>query len=248
MVKSDYLITKNLLIAKDTYEMILEGDCSSLTTPGMFINIKMGKDSTYFLRRPISVVDYSEKSMTIIYKVAGDGTKILSEMKINDYLNCLVGLGNGFNIDKNPGKKVCLIGGGVGIPPLYRLAKDLKSSGIEVSVVLGFNSKDEEFYADEFKAIADHVFVTTVDGSMGTKGFVTNVLDQIDFDYYFSCGPEPMLMELLKLKQEGQLSFEERMGCGFGACMGCSCKTLTGYKRICVEGPVMESKEVFIDG
>ncbi len=236
-------ITENKRIANSVYKMLLKGDTSAIKNSGQFINILI---EGFFLRRPISVCDYDDTTLTILYKTFGKGTQKMSEMKPGDNLDCLVGLGNGF--DYILGKEsVVLVGGGVGVPPLYNLAKELLKDGKKPMIVLGFNSKDDVFYESEFKALGLNVYVATVDGSYQTKGFVTNVLENLDFDYYFACGPHAMLMSLAKLDVEGQLSFEERMGCGFGACMGCSCKTITGYKRICKEGPVLLSSEVIIN-
>ena len=196
------------------------------------------------MRRPISVCDYDDKTLTLIYKNVGAGTKKLSEMESGTVLDILVGLGNGYDISKS-GDAPLLIGGGVGVPPLYKLCKLLIAEGKKPTVILGFNSACDVFYEKEFSALGAKVLVTTADGSYGTRGFVTNVMDGLDYSYFYTCGPEPMLKAVHKAtKTSGQMSFEERMGCGFGACMGCSCKTLTGYKRICKEGPVMEKEEI----
>lgn len=241
MNQAYYKIISNKPIAKDVYEMILAGDTSEVTAPGQFINIKIDGE---FLRRPISICDYDEKSITIIYKVVGKGTEIMSKMCPEDVLDVLAGLGNGFDTEKS-GDAPVLIGGGVGVPPMYRLAKDLLAAGKKVTVILGFNKKEEIFYAEEFEKAGAEVFVTTVDGSVGIKGFVTDALEKIDYTYFYTCGPEPMLKALYNAsKTSGQLSFEERMGCGFGVCMGCSCKTKYGNKRICVDGPVLEKEEI----
>ena len=221
--------------------MVLSGDTSDIRVSGGFVNIKI---DGLFLRRPISVCDFDENSLTLIYKVVGKGTESLSEMKEGEVLDLLVGLGNGYDTKKS-GDAPLLIGGGVGVPPLYKLAKLLTAQGKRVSVVLGFNSACDVFYEEEFRALGAEVRVTTADGSYGTKGFVTDAMGDIDYSYFYTCGPEPMLKAVHKAtKTSGQMSFEERMGCGFGACMGCSCKTLTGYKRICKEGPVMEKEEI----
>lgn len=236
-----YKILSNESIASDVYLMKLLGDTSSITKSGQFINIKI---EGLFLRRPISVCDYDESSITIIYKIFGEGTKIMSNMSKGMLLDCLVGLGNGYDLDVLDDKDIIVVvGGGVGVPPLYNLSKKLKLINKKVIAVIGFNSKCDVFFEKELGLICDEVYVTTVDGTCGKQGYVTDVLKNIDFDYYMACGPQPMLMALLDFK-EGQLSFEERMGCGFGACMGCSCKTISGYKRVCVEGPVLFSHEV----
>ncbi|MDO5496656.1 MAG: dihydroorotate dehydrogenase electron transfer subunit [Alistipes sp.] len=223
--------------------MCLEGDTQWITRPGQFVNIEL--DGLY-LRRPISICDWDENSITLIYKVVGRGTEQMSRMTQGEVLDVLTGLGNGFNPDAEC-QKALLVGGGVGVPPLYRLAKELLGRGRSVSVVLGFGSKAELFYEEEFRALGAEVYVSTVDGSAGVKGFVTDAIREsnISFDYFYACGPLPMLKALSQsCEQSGELSFEERMGCGFGACMGCSCKTLTGNKRICKEGPVMRKEEI----
>lgn len=240
MKQSLFTISENVPLNETVYKMILTGDTSQITSPGQFINIKI---SDKYLRRPISVCDADEKTVTIIYKVVGHGTEILSQMKSGETLDVLTGLGNGYDLSLS-GDKPMLLGGGVGVPPLYMLAKQLIEQGKKVSVVLGFNTKSEIFYEEEFKKIGADVTVTTVDGSYGVKGFVTDALTD-DYSYFYTCGPEPMLKAIFKATTtSGQFSFEERMGCGFGACMGCSCKTVTGYKRICKEGPVLNKEEI----
>lgn len=241
MKQGIYKILENKALTSNVYKMVLEGDTSAITAPGQFINIKL---DNFFLRRPISICDYDDKTITIIYKVVGKGTEVLSSMNPNGKLDILVGLGNGYNLDKNY-NKVLLIGGGVGVPPLYNLAKTLKNKGKNVGVILGFNTKEEIFYEDEFKRLGCNVKVTTVDGSYGIKGFVTTAMEEIDYEYFYTCGPEPMLKAIYNAsKTSGEFSFEERMGCGFGACMGCSCKTLYGNKRICKDGPVLVKEEI----
>lgn len=241
MTQGIYKVLSNAPIAPSVYKMELEGDTSALTRPGQFINFKI---EGLYLRRPISVCDYSENTITVIYKVVGEGTELMSKAKMGDQFDILVGLGNGFDA-KTSGEKPLLIGGGVGIPPLYKLCKDLVASGKEVSVILGFNKKEEIFYEDEFKALGAKVYITTVDGSYGIKGFVTNAMEEIDYTYFYTCGPEPMFRAIeAAAKTSGQYSFEERMGCGFGACMGCSCKTKYGNKRICKDGPVLLREEI----
>ena len=221
-------------------KIVLAGDTSAISSCGQFVNIRLeGK----YLRRPISVCDYDDETFTLVYKKVGSGTRQLSRMKPGESLDVLTGLGNGFDKSKS-GSSPLLIGGGVGLTPMYRLCKDLIAEGKNVSVILGFNTKDESFYVDEFKSLGARVTVTTIDGSLGVKGYVTDTLPE-DYSYFFCCGPEPMLKALFKAtKTSGQFSFEERMGCGFGACMGCSCKTVTGYKRICKDGPVLEKEEI----
>ena len=241
MKQAIYEITENVRIAKDIYKMILLGDTSDITKPGQFINIRLdGK----FLRRPISVCDYDDKTITIIYKVVGGGTEDMSVLNAGDKLDILTGLGNGFDTSKSC-TDVLLIGGGVGVPPMYRLAKELIAEGKDVTVILGFNSSDDVFYEDEFKSIGAKVHVTTADGSYGVKGFVTDVMKDLTYSYFYTCGPEPMFKAIEAIAAtSGQYSFEERMGCGFGACMGCSCKTKYGNKRICKDGPVLEREEI----
>ncbi|MBR5223225.1 MAG: dihydroorotate dehydrogenase electron transfer subunit [Clostridia bacterium] len=240
MTQGIYKILYNFALTDNVYSMVLEGDTSALIAPGQFVNIKLdGK----FLRRPISVCDFNDKTITIIYKVVGEGTAQMSKMKAGETLNLLVGLGNGFNPEK-AGEKPLLIGGGVGIPPLYNLCKELLKMGKKPTVILGFNTKSEIFYDKAFAELGVNVIVTTVDGSQGVKGFVTDAFPS-DYDYFFTCGPMPMFKAIEKVaKTSGQYSFEERMGCGFGACMGCSCKTKYGNKRICKDGPVLYREEI----
>ena len=233
-------IVENSALTDCVYKMTLRGDVSEITDPGQFVNIKL--DGLY-LRRPISVCDVNEDTLTIIYKVVGKGTKQMSEMQ-SGTLDVLTGLGNGYDMTV-AGERPVLLGGGVGVPPMYLLAKKLIAEGKKVSVILGFNTVNEVFYENEFKALGADVLVTTVDGSYGTKGFVTDALKNIEYTYFYTCGPEPMLKAVYRASvTSGQMSFEKRMGCGFGACMGCSCKTITGYKRICKEGPVMRKEEI----
>ena len=240
MKQSIFTIIENKALTKDVYKMVLEGDTSAITASGQFVNIQL---SGKFLRRPISVCDWDATTLTIVYKVVGHGTEQMSGMAIGEKLDILTGLGNGYDLTL-AGENPLLIGGGVGVPPMYGAAKKLSEMGIKAKVILGFNVKDEIFYEEEFKALGCDVTVTTVDGSYGVKGFVTNALPET-YSYFYTCGPEPMLKAVYKATAtSGQMSFEERMGCGFGACMGCSCKTITGYKRICKEGPVMKKEEI----
>ena len=233
-------IVSNTGLTENVYKMVMRGDTSAITAPGQFVNIKL---EGLYLRRPISVCDVCGDELTIIYKAVGKGTKQMSAMS-EGKLDVLTGLGNGYDLTLS-GDHPVLLGGGVGVPPMYLLAKRLMAEGKKVSVILGFNTEAEVFYENEFKALGCDVTVTTVDGSYGVKGFVTDALKEIDYTYFYTCGPEPMLKAIYRdAATSGQMSFEKRMGCGFGACMGCSCKTITGYKRICKEGPVMKKEEI----
>ena len=240
MKQSIYTIVSNEPLTGTVFKMRLAGDTSAFTKPGQFLNIRL---DGLFLRRPISVCDYDETGVTIIYKVVGKGTAQMAAMRSGETLDVLTGLGNGYDCAKS-GAHALLLGGGVGVPPLYGLCKQLIAEGRRVSVVLGFNTKEECFYEAEFRALGADVTVATADGSYGVRGFVTDALPA-QYDYFFACGPEPMLKAVWRTStSDGELSFEERMGCGFGACMGCSCKTMTGTKRICKEGPVLEKEEI----
>ena len=240
MKQGNFKIIENTPLTENVYKMILSGDVSAITAPGQFVNIKL--DGLY-LRRPISVCDVEGDKLTIIYKVVGKGTEQMARMT-EDVLDVLTGLGNGYDLAVS-GDKPVLLGGGVGVPPMYMLAKELIAQGKQVQVILGFNTGSEVFCEEAFKALGAEVVVTTVDGSYGVKGFVTDALRDMDYTYFYTCGPEPMLKAVYHAsKTSGQMSFEKRMGCGFGACMGCSCKTITGYKRICKEGPVMRKEEI----
>ena len=241
MKQSIFTIISNEALTDSVYKMVLSGDTSAITAAGQFVNIQL---SGKFLRRPISVCDYDETTLTIVYKVVGKGTAQMSAMTVGESLDILTGLGNGYDLSLS-GDKPVLLGGGVGVPPMYNLAKKLVAQGKSVTVILGFNTQTEIFYENEFKALGCNVIVATADGSYGIKGFATTPLAELDYTYFYTCGPEPMLKAVYKATvTSGQMSFEERMGCGFGACMGCSCKTLTGYKRICKEGPVMKKEEI----
>ena len=236
-------ITENVPVTSCVYRMRLEGADLEAQNPGGFVNIRL---DGLFLRRPISVYDSEPGSLTILYKVVGKGTEQMAAMKPGEVLDVLTGLGNGYDLSKS-GETPVLLGGGVGVPPLYLLAKKLIAEGKKPQAVLGFNTAAEVFGEAEFKALGCGVTVTTADGSYGVKGFVTDALPA-EYSYFYTCGPEPMLRAVYRAtKTTGQLSFEERMGCGFGACMGCSCKTITGYKRICREGPVLEKEEIIWD-
>ena len=242
MKQTIFTITENTALTATVYKMVLAGDTDGITT-GQFVNILL--DGLY-LRRPISVCDCADSKLTLVYKVVGKGTAQMAAMTAGQTLDVLTGLGNGYDIAK-AGDKPLLLGGGVGVPPLYMLARLLREQGKAVSVVLGFNTADEVFYEQEFKALGCDVTVATADGSHGVKGFVTDALPA-DYSYFYTCGPEPMLKAVYRATNtSGQFSFEERMGCGFGACMGCSCKVITGYKRICKDGPVLEKEEILWD-
>lgn len=241
MKREIFMIEANKKIAKDVYEMTLFGDTSEISAPGQFVNILI---DGLFLRRPISICDCDGESLKLIYKNVGEGTNKLTQYGHGKYLDLLLPLGNGYDISK--GENSVVIGGGVGVPPMYMLCKSLLRDGKTPIVILGFNTKADVFYEDEFKKLGVKTIVATADGSYGKKGFVTDALEGVKaYSYFYACGPEPMLKALCdKTKTSGQLSFEERMGCGFGACMGCSCKTKYGAKRICKDGPVLEKEEI----
>ena len=233
-------VAENVKLTENVYRMRLLGDCRAITKPGQFINIKL---DGFFLRRPISVFDCGDDFVTIIYKVVGSGTELMATLPEGKALDVLVGLGNGFDVTRS-GENPVVIGGGVGVPPMYKLAKELIAQGKNVTAILGFNTEKEIFAAKDFADIGCTVKVTTVDGSFGIKGFVTDALD-FDYTYTYCCGPLPMLKAVYnKSATSGEYSFEERMGCGFGACMGCTCKTLYGNKRICKDGPVLVKEEI----
>lgn len=241
MKQEIFKIVSNNALTDNVFKMTLFGDTEEITAPGQFVNIKI---DDLFLRRPISVCDVFGDTLTLVYRIVGKGTEKMSEMCAGEELDILVGLGNGYNLEL-AGERPLLIGGGVGVPPLLWLAKELKLAGCEPTVVLGFNTASEVFLEDDFKSRGFNTIVTTVDGSYGTKGFVTDVIGDLDYSYFYTCGPEPMLRAVYSAtKTSGQMSFEERMGCGFGACMGCSCKTITGNKRICKDGPVLTKEDI----
>ena len=228
-------------ITDATFEAVLEGDVSAITAPGQFINIKL---AGHFLRRPISVCDLTENTVTIIYKVVGEGTEKMSRSPVGTEWQTLTGLGNGYDTSLS-GDAPLLIGGGAGVPPMYLLCKKLISEGKRPSVILGFATKNQVFYKQEFTKLGVSVYVTTNDGTEGIHGFVTDAMKDIDYTYFYTCGPEPMLKAVYnKSETSGQFSFEERMGCGFGACMGCTCETKYGNKRICRDGPVLVKEEI----
>ena len=241
MKDSTFKILTNKQIAKNTYECTLSGDISDITAPGQFVNIKL---DGFYLRRPISVCDAQDGKLTLIYKVVGKGTEKMANTAVGEEWLVLTGLGNGYVTDRS-GDKPLLIGGGAGVPPMYMLCKKLVAEGKTPTVILGFNTAEEVFYKDEFEALGAKVIVATADGSVGVKGFVTDAMTGVDYTYFYTCGPEPMLRAVYnKSETSGEFSFEERMGCGFGACMGCSCKTKYGNKRICRDGPVLTKEEI----
>ncbi|MCD8106831.1 MAG: dihydroorotate dehydrogenase electron transfer subunit [Oscillospiraceae bacterium] len=241
MTNTIYKILENEKIASKTYRMVLGGDTSGIRNPGQFVNIKL---EGFYLRRPISVCDYDEKTLTLIYKTVGNGTEFMSTLPEGSDLDILSGLGNGFDLSKS-GDYPLLVGGGVGAPPLYNLCKKLVAEGKKPTVVLGFKTADEVFYQEEFSELGARVIIVTEDGTMGEKGMVTDVIPELDYSYFYACGPIAMLKAMAKvMNTPGEYSFEQRMGCGFGACMGCSCKTKNGFKRICREGPVLSSEEI----
>ena len=234
-------LTKCEKIAKNTYLWQLSGDTSEICAPGQFVNIKL---SGFYLRRPISVCDAEDGRLTLIFKAVGAGTELMSGMLPGEKLPVLTGLGNGYNTSLS-GERPLLIGGGAGVPPMYMLAKKLISEGKEPTVILGFNTREEVFFEKEFSDLGCRVSVTTADGSYGIRGFVTDAMSGLDYTYFYTCGPMPMLRAINDAsKTDGQFSFEERMGCGFGACMGCSCKTKFANKRICRDGPVLTKQEI----
>lgn len=241
MKQSIFTVLSNEKIAVNTFKTVLEGDTSAITASGQFVNIKL---DGFYLRRPISVCDYDGESLTIIYKVVGKGTEYMAGLSKGDKLDILTGLGNGYDLTKS-GNNPLLIGGGAGVPPMYNLCRKLMVEGKKPTVIMGFNTSDEIFYEEEFKKLGAEVIVATADGSKGVKGFVTDAMKGVSYSYIYTCGPEPMLKAVYNAAESGgQFSFEERMGCGFGACMGCSCETKYGNKRICKDGPVLDKEEI----
>ncbi|MBR7010569.1 MAG: dihydroorotate dehydrogenase electron transfer subunit [Oscillospiraceae bacterium] len=235
-----FTILSQRKLTENVFELKLNGDTSRITRPGQFVNLRL---EGLYLRRPISVCDLEGETLTLVYKLVGRGTLLLSQMRPGQTLPVLTGLGNGYDLSL-AGERPLLIGGGVGVPPLYLLARRLRETGKPVSVILGFNTAAEAFYADRFLALGCTVSLTTVDGSLGQRGFVTAAIPA-DYTHVYTCGPEPMLKAVYRsIRTGGSFSFEKRMGCGFGACMGCSCRTITGYKRICREGPVLQKEEI----
>ena len=239
MKQSIFTIVRNEALTDVVYKMVLEGDTSAITNCGQFVDLRLPEK---YLRRPISVCDYDKTTLTLIYKVVGSGTEIMAALPVGTKLDVLTGLGNGYDTDLS-GDRPVLVGGGVGVPPM---CKKLIAEGKRPQVVLGFNTGAEVFLAEEFKALGAEVFIATADGSVGTKGFVTDVIKNLTYTYFYSCGPMPMFKAMENvMTTSGQYSFEERMGCGFGACMGCTIQTKSGYKRVCKDGPVFFREEVF---
>ena len=242
MKQSIFTIVSNEALTDVVHKIVLEGDTSAITNCGQFVDLRLPEK---YLRRPISVCDYDETTLTLIYKVVGSGTEIMASLPVGTKLDVLTGLGNGYDTSLS-GDRPLLVGGGVGVPPMYNLCKKLISQGKKPQVVLGFNVKNEIFLAEQFRALGAEVFIATADGSVGTKGFVTDVVKNLSYTYFYSCGPMPMFKAMENvLTTSGQYSFEERMGCGFGACMGCTIQTKSGYKRVCKDGPVFFREEVF---
>lgn len=241
MNKHIFTIRSQSEIAPNTFELVLNGDTEGLDRPGQFVNIRL---EGYYLRRPISVCNCTPGRLTLIYKAVGKGTALLSGMGIGQQLELLTGLGNGYDLTK-AGDRPLLIGGGAGVPPMYLLARKLAEAGKELTVILGFNTAAEMFYEEKFAALGAKVIVATADGSYGVKGFVTDAMEGLEYTHFYTCGPEPMLKAIYgKSTSDGQFSFEERMGCGFGACVGCTCQTKYGNKRICRDGPVLVKEEI----
>jgi len=231
----DFTVTENIKIARDVYRIVLYSEATCAPTPGQFVNLLV---DGHYLRRPISVCDWVDGSLVLIYKVVGQGTAKLVEYTPGQSISVLTNLGNGYTIV--PAQRPLLIGGGVGVPPLYYLAKELVNAGQKPVALLGFQCKEDAFYGEEFAAICETKLVI--------KDYVTSALPS-GYDAVYSCGPEPMLKVIYDQAKElapghMQLSFEARMACGFGACMACSCRTVAGYKRICKDGPVLTREEV----
>ena len=234
-------IVSNQKLASGVYEMVLRGASTGDCTPGRFVQLKL---DSFYLRRPISVCDAEGERLTLVYKTVGRGTEAMAQYECGKRIDVLTGLGNGYDLDKS-GDRPLLIGGGAGVPPMYLLARRLLAQGKKPTVILGFNKAEEIFYAERFRALGIETIIATADGSIGVKGFVTDAMEGLDYSYTYACGPEPMLKAVYsRAATSGEYSFEERMGCGFGACMGCSCETKYGNKRICKDGPVLTKEEI----
>ena len=239
--KAIYTLRSNERLTPAVWRMTLEGDTQWITAPGQFVNVEL--DGCY-LRRPISVCDWDERTITLIYKVVGEGTALMAGLRPGARLDLLTGLGNGFDITRC-GERPLLIGGGVGLPPMVGLCRCLMQAGKHPTVLAGFNTADEVFLREDVEKLGAPFVLATMDGSAGIKGLVTDALPEIDFTDICACGPLPMLKAIMNADgHPAQLSFEERMGCGFGACMGCTVKVKGGYKRICKDGPVLVREEV----
>ena len=235
-------VTSNRPLAKGIWEMKLSG-CTPECRPGQFVNLMIGG---CYLRRPISVCDWQDSILTLAYKIVGKGTRAMSEMNPGAEIDALAPLGNGFDTSV-PCAGALLVGGGIGCAPLFKLSRALRAQGKDVTLVAGFRASDEIYYKEEFEALGVKVLIATEDGSAGVKGFVTDAIryENPSYDYIYACGPMPMMRALCSVTDApGQMSLEERMGCGFGICMGCTCKTMTGGKRICKEGPVFPREEI----
>lgn len=243
MEKNIYPILENTPIALNTYRLVLDSSASLRMTEGEFIDIAI---PGYYLRRPLSICDKEDGCLTVVYKVVGEGTKVLSEMPVGSSLEVLTGLGRGFDPEACR-EEALLVGGGLGVPPLYLLAKELKARGKKVTAVLGFNKADEVILLPEFEAVCDKVAVSTVDGSVGVKGFVTDAIAALKpaYDFFYTCGPMVMMKVVCgMLEGPGEASLEERMGCGAGFCYGCSIQTANGPRRVCKDGPVFKKEEL----
>ena len=228
-------------LAPGVYEMVLRGASTEDCTPGRFVQLKL---DSFYLRRPISVCDAEDGKLTLVYKTVGRGTEAMAQYASGKHIDVLTGLGNGYDLDRS-GDRPLLIGGGAGVPPMYLLARRLIAQGKRPTVILGFNRAEEIFYAERFRELGIETIIATADGSVGVKGFVTDAMEGLDYTYTYACGPEPMLKAVYnRASTSGEYSFEERMGCGFGACMGCSCETKYGNKRICKDGPVLTKEEI----
>ena len=236
-----FILTENAALTPAVYRMKLEGDTSAIVRPGQFVQVQL---PGFYLRRPISVCDWDAKSLTLVYKLVGEGTRAMATLAPGAELDLLMGLGNGFDIAAC-GERPLLIGGGVGLPPMIGLCRALLEVGKKPTVLAGFNTASEVFLRDAVEALGAPFLLATMDGSAGVKGLVTDAMKDIGFDSVCACGPLPMLRAVYEASDvPGQFSFEERMGCGFGACMGCTVKTKNGYKRICKDGPVLGREEI----
>ena len=241
MKQSMFMILENEELAPDVHQLILEGDTSAIERAGQFVDLKL---DGHFLRRPFSICDWSESTLTVVYRTVGKGTAELAEYAPGKMIELLTGLGNGFDTSVS-GNKPLLVAGGSGVPMMYALAKELVTQGKQVTAVLGYRTASDVFLARAIELLGVNVIITTEDGSMGTKGFVTDAMKDLDYTYFYTCGPEAMFKAIDSIaKTSGQFSFEARMGCGYGACMGCTMETKNGYKRVCKDGPVLVREEL----